>query len=237
MRVLCVALFALFPSSLLAAAPSTAPYAEVLKASVSSGKVDYAKVTAERAKLDAYLKAVAETDAKTLGNDAKAFYINAYNATVLRAVLTQQEKGPLKSVLDVKGFFDGLKYRVAGEELTLNELEEKRLRKAFNDPRIHFAVNCASASCPVLQPEPFSTSTLDAKLDEATRAYFATPHGMRAAKEGVTVTKLLEWYEGDFGGKPGVKAFLVKYAPASMKASVEKGPIAFHDYDWALNAK
>jgi len=229
--------FLVVAALLVGSAPSTVGYAELLTASVSAAKVDYTKVRANKTALDAYVKSVADTDPKMLGADAKAFYINAYNALVLNAVVAQQAKGPLKSVLDVKGFFDGLKYRVAGEDLTLNELEEKKLRKAFNDPRIHFAVNCASISCPPLLAEPFSAATLDKTLDVLTRAYLASPHGMKPTKDGVSVTKLMEWYEGDFGGKAGVKAFLLKYGPAANAKAVETGVISFHEYDWALNAR
>ena len=220
-----------------AAAPAVTGYAGVLKASVKDGKVDYAAVKANLPALDGYLAAVAAVDARTLGGDAKAFHINAYNALVLREVVRLRDAGPLKSVLDHKGFFDGKKHRVAGEDLTLNALEEQKLRVPFKDPRIHFAVNCASASCPVLAPLPYDTATLDTALDAATRAYLATPHGLRAGKDGVTLTKLMEWYQADFGGADGVRAFVVKHAPPATRDAVLKGPLAFHDYDWALNAR
>lgn len=221
----------------LAAAPPTQGYAQVLAACVKDGKVDYAAVKANVAALDAYLAAVAAVKPDTLGADAKAFYINAYNALVLREVVRLKDAGPLKSVLDHKGFFDGRKFSVAGEELTLNALEEQKLRKPYADPRIHFAVNCASASCPVLAPTPYETATLDASLDQATKAYLATPHGLRVTKDGVTLTKLMEWYQGDFGGQQGVRTFLAKHAPQAAAAAVARGPLAFHDYDWALNAR
>ncbi|MEW5852664.1 MAG: DUF547 domain-containing protein [Myxococcota bacterium] len=222
----------------LSAQPPTDGYAQVLKASVKGSKVDYAAVRAQREKLEKYLESVAAADPKTLGPDAKAFYINAYNALVLRQVLREQDArgGKLKSVLDVKGFFDAQKHKVAGEELTLNELEEKRIRKAFHDPRVHFAVNCASASCPPLAPEPFQAATLDARLDELTRAYFATSHGLQVKGAAVSVTKLLEWYAGDFGGPAGAKDFVVKYAPQKDAAAVKSATLSFHEYDWALNA-
>ena len=76
-------------------------------------------------------------------------------------------------------------------------------------------MNCASQSCPALAPVPYATASLDAALDNATRAYLASPEGMRADGNGVSVTKLVEWYEADFGGKDGVKAFLLKYGHAA----------------------
>lgn len=220
-----------------AEAPATAGYAGVLKACVKDGRVDYAAVKAHGAALDAYLKAVAEFDARKLGPDAKAFYINAYNALVLKDVVTEKEKGALKSVLDVKGFFDVRKHRVAGEDLTFNGLEEKKIRTPFGDARIHFAVNCASASCPALSSSVWETATLDANLDAAARAYLATPHGLKTGPAGVSITRLMEWYQADFGGKDGVTAFLVKYAPPASVDAVKKGPITFHEYDWTLNAR
>lgn len=221
-----------------AAAPDTAPLAAVLTASVKENRVDYAAVRAQRKNLEAYVAAVAAADPKALGADAKAFHINAYNALVLLAVLREQDArgGKLASVLDVKGFFDVQTHVVAGQTLTLNALEEQKLRRAFEDPRIHFAVNCASQSCPPLRATPYTTAGLDAALDDATRAYLAGTEGIRPTATGVSVTKLLEWYAADFGGLKGVTAFLLKHAPAAHHAGIQKG-ITFHEYGWALNAR
>lgn len=233
-------LLALAATPAQALAPPTTGYAAVLKAAVDGHAVDYAAVRTHLAQLDAYLARVARTDRAKLGGDAKAFYINAYNALVLKAVVTQMgaRGGKLGSVMEVKGFFDAIPHTVAGEQLTLNALEETRLRKAFNDPRIHFAVNCASASCPPLASTPYTTTGLDAALDAATAAYLAGPEGLRTtAGGGVSTSKLMEWYAGDFGGTAGVQAFLLKHAPAAFHAAIRKGPITFHEYGWALNKK
>lgn len=221
-----------------AAQPDTAGYARVLAAAVGPGGVDYAAVAANKSVLDAYLAAVSQVRAPTLGPDAKAFYINAYNALVLRAVVAQRKANPaLKSVLDVPGFFDRVTYVVAGESLTLNALEEGKLRQPFKDPRIHFAVNCASVGCPALAAVPYAAATLETALEAATVAYMAGPHGVRAdVQGGTTVTHLLDWYAGDFGGPAGALAFAQKYAPAAHRAGL-KGPLRFHDYNWALNSR
>ncbi len=218
--------------------PDTKDFGALLSRIVEDGKVDYARVEKERKVLDRYLTGVAKADvAKADKRTVLAFYINAYNAAVLSLVVKYvRGKGPkgadLEGVLAVKNFFDKKEIRVGNELLSLNELEARG--RKLGDPRIHFAVNCASISCPVLLDRAWTPETLDKDLDAATRFYFASDHGLQIKDGRLHVTALLKWYKNDFGGEEDVRAFLLRYAPKAAKKRLD-GDITFIDYDWRLN--
>jgi len=216
----------------------------VLAKVTHGARVDYAEVAKHRAVLDDYLAGVDKVDLRKANDKQKlAFYINAYNVSVLTQVLDRVlGKGPkgadLPGVLAVPGkpgFFDSKSVRVSGEHLSLNELESKG--RALGDPRIHFAVNCASVSCPALLNRPWVVATLDKDLEEATRRHFATTEGLETQEGKVQTTQLLNWYAKDFGGKEGARRFLEKYAPAGARAAIQRGIDGFLTYNWALNRK
>ncbi len=183
--------------------------------------------------LDAYVARVETFPASTLkGQEQLAFYINAYNAITLKAVL---DRYPIKSVMDVKGFFDGIKHKVAGEEFTLNELEGQKIRKAFQEPRIHFVVNCASASCPILQRDALTKDNLVELMEKGTKAYIAQETKVDIKKKVVDTSKIFEWYKDDFEGKGGVKGFIAAYLPKEQAAVLPDAKITTHEYGWTLN--
>jgi len=205
----------------------------LLRAHVSGGRVDYGGFSRERAALDRYLSWVADKARKP----DMAFYLNAYNATVVKSVL---EHGRPKRVTDVKGFFEKEKHVIAGRSLTLNGLENT-VRKRYGDPRIHFALNCAAKSCPRLWGRAFSAKTLDRTLDKLTREFLDGP-GVRvdAKAKTVAVSKLFEWYREDFVEKEGsIKKYLARWvSEAGRRKALEAGHrIVFQEYDWALNGK
>ena len=209
----------------------------IVKKAVNGRLVDYSGVNAEA--LKAYVAAVAVAAPADLGTktDALAFYTNAYNANVLLAVL---DNGRPKSVLDVKGFFDGKKYTVAGESFTLNELEEKKIRSA-GDPRVHFAVNCASYDCPPLKGSAFSGKTWDKDLEKLTKDFLNRKDEVvfDEAKKEVRVVQIFEWYQKDWGDESKERAFIAKYLPAELGAKVldTANKLAFRPYDWRNNGK
>lgn len=215
-----------------------APLDAIVKKAVKGRLVDYDAVAKERAALQAYLAAIATADVSTLKpKDKLAFWTNAYNATVLNAVL---EHGRPKSVLDVKGFFDGKKYTIAGEQLTLNELEEKKIRTASGDPRVHFAVNCASFDCPPLMGRAFTGKSWEADLERLTREFLRRPGEVAVddAAKTVAVVQLFEWYQKDWGDEAKVRAFIAKYVPQDVAAKVQDPAykLTYRPYDWRPNA-
>ncbi len=238
------------PSSRPAKKPTSAPlvvpvfdyqrFDKILAVGVSSGgRVDYrALEKSQRKALGQVVATFASFDAKKLKTKADriAFYANAYNANVLKMVL--DNKRP-KSVLDVKGFFDKHKFKVAGRSYTLNSLE--KILRDEGDPRVHFIVNCASASCPKLLAKSIRAKTLEKTLAAATEDYLSTrQHGLRIDRNGkVWVSKIFEWYAKDFaknGNKAQVLAWIQKHAPASSKKQLAKATLMnYLKYDWSLN--
>jgi hypothetical protein len=123
--------------------------------------------------------------------------------------------------------------------MSLDELEHKIIRPRFQDPRIHFAVNCASKGCPPLLSEPYLGNALERQLDTATRAFINDPKSNRLTGETLYVSKIFDWYQADF--KPGVVEFFLKYAEGGfrerLEANKERLRIETLDYDWSLNGR
>jgi hypothetical protein len=213
----------------------------LLSGTVSGGRVDYAAVRARQAELDAYLTAVATAS----GTQSLGFYINAYNALVLDALLDSGATLPAK-VTDLAGFFDKKYYKVGGKEMTLNDLETM-VRNTYRDPRIHFALNCGAKSCPPLRSStwPEDQAALDKALSDATIA-FLNGSGVKIddTRKEIQVTKLMDWYGKDFTDNAGtVQAFCAKYVTDATKAGQLKAGVAanytvtFQSYNWAPNSK
>ncbi|WP_077919096.1 DUF547 domain-containing protein [Spirosoma sp. 209] len=206
-----------------------------MKAHVVDGRVDYAQLKksgAELAGLYRQLGSVNLTGASS--PEKKAFYINAYNVAVIYQVV---QAFPLKSPLDKAGFFDKLKHRVAGQEMTLNQLEKEKLLAAYGDARVHFVVVCAAVSCPPLAGFAYTASKLDAQLDERTRLALNNASFIRVNKgqKKVELSKIFDWYKGDFtkDGQSAV-AFVNGFRREKIPADYAVG---FYEYDWSLNAR
>ncbi len=161
-----------------------------------------------------------------------AFYINAYNAWILHEALG---KYPTKSVKDLLfTFFTGQRIKVAGEEMSFNHLEKDIIRPKFGEPRIHFALNCASRSCPPLNPEPFQADKLDAQLEKLSVAFVNSSRGVdyNAAKKTAAISTIFKWYKDDFKAVGGPVAFINKRRHPPLPNDTK---IAYQDYDWSLN--
>ncbi len=212
-------------------------WAGLLKQFVKKGAVSYTKWHADgeaRKALDGYLASLASADPKAIASrDARmAFWINAYNACALDAVL---DRFPIKSVMDVKGFFKTAHCTVAGKRRSLDDIEKGVLRKKpFGDPRLHFALNCASKSCPPLLSRPWSGKGIGGQLDKATEAFIKSG-GARVDGPKLHASKLFEWYAGDFKKTaPSIPAFIGQYLPA---AGAQGLTISYDEYDWSLNGR
>ncbi|HEC16825.1 MAG TPA: DUF547 domain-containing protein [Sedimenticola sp.] len=161
-----------------------------------------------------------------------AFYINAYNIMAIKVVV---DNWPLESIKDVGNLlwpvWKRTAGRIGGKEVTLNEIEHEILRP-MGEPRIHFAIVCASTSCPDLRKEPFTAAKLDEQLDEQAAGFLGNAKkGLRQDGGGIRVSKIFSWFEDDFGGESGVKAFIQHYRPLPAGASIQ----ADLPYDWRLN--
>jgi hypothetical protein len=214
---------------------------ELTERFVAQGRVDYAGVARNRQALDRYLVMLAGADPAQLSSDAErlAFWINAYNACVVKSVLDHQ---PLKSVKDVKGFFNRIRFRVAGQDFTLDEIEAEG--RKLNDWRVHFAVVCASASCPPIRSEAYTTEWLDAQLTEQVREFLRDGrNGLRLEGSTLWVSSIFKWYAKDFVPGRLTAAALLQLLrpyldPAMLQAMGDQAlTLKFLPYDWSLNAQ
>jgi Protein of unknown function, DUF547 len=207
-------------------------------------RVAYRRVTtADRTALHQYINRLAAISISRYNRTEQfAYWVNLYNALTVAVVLAHY---PTKSIRDIDispGLFNtgpwGKKLlAVEGEPLSLNDIEHRILRPIWRDPRVHYAVNCASLGCPNLQPMAFTADDLDAGLETAARAYVNHPRGSRVEKGALIVSSLYGWYEEDFGGsEAGVVAHLRWYADAGRAAALARvREIDHYAYDWRLN--
>ena len=214
---------------------------QVYKEHVENGKVHYTNLKANPEKLEDYLDVLAWANPEEMSYaEQLAFWINAYNALVIKGVIDHY---PTKSVRSVKffgGFFSRLKFNVAREVYTLNQIEHDIIRQEFVDARVHFALVCASKSCPPLEGTVFLPETIEEQLDEVTLKFIRDPEKVRLdRKENIVyLSKIFEWYAADFTeGYDGVPDFLADYLPSADAEFVLKEDVTFQylDYDWVLN--
>ncbi len=210
-------------------------------------RVRYADFKREgRSALKDYVKSLEAVDVPSLSRPEQlAYWANLYNAKTIDIVL---DAYPTKSIKDISlggGLFASLTggpwkakvLNVAGRDLSLDDVEHGILRPVFKDPRVHYAVNCASIGCPNLMREAFSGAKIDAQLDAGAGAYINHPRGVKAADGSVRVSSIYDWFAADFGGDAaGVLAHLRKFAQPALKRELESiTTIAGYNYDWSLN--
>ncbi len=213
------------------------PYAALLRKYVTDDGVRYAAWKANAADLAALrsvVDAIAKAPAST-GADAGqlAFYINAYNAWILHEKLAEYPKNRDQRGLPIL-FFTTKRITVAGEKMSFNRLEKDIIRTRFDEPRIHFALNCASVSCPPLAAEPYVAAKLSVQFDAIARRFLNSSNGVRVPDGGrkVQVSKIFDWYKEDFAKAGGTVAVVNRYRKEKIPADAA---IDFLDYNWALN--
>lgn len=234
-------------------------YEELLKLYVDeNGKVDYDGFIKDRAKLDGYLDSLGKVNPRSFSNDDErnAFYINAYNAFTIRDVLDDVYQ-KTDSVKKVDGFWNKKKHRIGGEDLTLDAIE--KVSRDYKDPRVHFAVNCASSSCPKLQRFTFTGAKLNEQFEFITKDFLADENrGMKIdrTKNKVWISRIFSWYAGDFTGDTSSVGFLKGFIKSKFTASAgvnfivgkvsdetlqyfkdSKPDVDYLEYDWTLNSK
>ncbi len=231
-------------------APAARPAAQhaawtaLLSAYVRPGKdgvnrFDYGALKAsatDRAALDAYIKSFETMDLKGTSDANFAAWANLYNAVTVRYIVS---KYPVKSIREgsLTGPWKTVKVIAGGREVSLDAIEHQILRADFKDPRLHYAINCASYSCPNLLPAAFEATTLSRDLDAAARGYINHARGVKVTDKGLVVSSIYEWFKADFGGTDdALRAHFAKYADAPLAAALKTKPkIRKHSYDWSLN--
>lgn len=185
------------------------PWTQVLQRYVDDqGMVDYRGLADDREILDQYVKAVETYSPESHPNlfptrqDALAFYINAYNAQVFKGVLARgpEEKSVWRGLVSGLEFFGRMKIVVGGRTTNLRNLENKDIREAFGEPRIHAALNCASIGCPRLPREAFLPEQLEEQLDAAMTEWVSSSYHVKVDDGARTVflNKIFDWFKDDF---------------------------------------
>jgi hypothetical protein len=228
--------------------PDPETFDRVLAAHVREGLVDYHGLAGDRNDLDLYLAQLERTspyDLELASRETRlAFWINAYNACVLRLVVdhypvTDPGARSVTSVRQIPNAWTRQFCRVAQRDRSLDGIAHGILRP-LGEPRVHFTMSCPSRSCPPLAGEAYRGDRLDAQLDVAVLRFVsdASQYALEAgAPPTLRVNKLLDWYKEDFGGTGGVVAFLRRFAPPDHVPILEPGRVRveYFPYDWTLN--
>jgi len=212
------------------------PFSEVLSESVHNGLVDYKKIE-NNPKFLSYIESLEEETNFENTNEELAYWINAYNALVIHAILNG---GSPRTIFSRIGFFKKNKYHVNGQRLSLYDIEHDMLLP-LSDPRIHFAINCASRSRPKIKDQAYSAENLDAELTQAATDFINDTmrnhfdHSMNIA----SISKIFDWFKGEFVKHSGsVEEYLAQYIKDEKVANaLREGnyKIKYLVYDWSLN--
>jgi hypothetical protein len=227
-------------------------FTQILSEYVRDGRVDYGRLCKDD-RLETYVSQLAATNPDAI-TDAKArlaFWINAYNAYTLKVIC---DNYPVESINDLhfgglvvgtvvkKTIWDKKLVVVGGGKMSLNHVEHKIVRPEFKDPRAHFALVCAAKSCPPLRAEAYEGASLDDQLDDQGRIFFGEPDKNRfdVEKKIAYLSKILDWYKGDFGKNDeeillAIIPFLAEELAGDIDANPGAWDIKHTKYDWSLN--
>ena len=205
-----------------------------LKENVIERNVAYKKIKESPAQLNELLTLASTFEVqKTNPNQYRAFWINVYNLTVIQSVVAEY---PIKSPLDISGFFDKNTHEISGKKVTLNDIENKILRAQFdNDPRFHFVLVCAGLGCPPIINEAYLPDTLEKQLNKQTKLALNNVDFIKVntKKKKVQFSQIFEWYTLDFTvGDKSLIDFVNGYRTEPIP---QKYKSSYYAYDWTLN--
>jgi hypothetical protein len=244
-------------------------YGMILKGYVDDhGMVNYKGLKADRKPLDNFISSLSRLDTKLYEgwNDKEkiAFWINAYNALTLKAIidhypieaaLLKSFVYPKNSIRQIPGVWDKLTFAAMGGDMTLDGIEHETLRAKFDEPRIHVALVCAAMGCPPLRTEPYTGAKLDSQLDDQAAKFLKNPEKFRIDRNNkkVYLSPIFDWFGQDFvktygadkefsgfsGKERAVLNFVSRYLEPADKAYLLKGgfSVEYLSYDWSLNEK
>lgn len=220
-------------------APSHQQWDKLLKKYVNTaGLVNYKGLQNDKAELDAYLKILSDNPPQSSWsqNDQKAFWINTYNAYTISLILQHY---PVKSIKDIGGSiykintaWDIRFIKIGNDKYDLNNIEHQMLRKKFNDPRIHFAIVCASISCARLGRDAYTGDKLEAQLEAAGKDFLNDKSKNQITAAKANLSKYFSWYKGDFTKNGTLTDFINKYSQTKINGDTKIGSL---EYDWNLN--
>lgn len=206
-----------------------------------NGAVDYQAFRKDTARLNHYLQVLQNNIAASSWPDEAqlAYWINLYNAFTIKLVLDHfpvksiKDIGPTLQVPFINSVFDIKFISLNGKKYDLNFIEHRILRKKFQEPRIHFAINCASVSCPALRQEAYTASALEEQLDQQARRFIYDSLKNQWKGGQVKLSKIFSWFKGDFTQDQSLVQFLNQYIHPPIPSSVE---IDYLDYNWSINS-
>ena len=238
-------------------------YGRLLRAHVRGDRVDYVALQRDRESLADVVRAFGRVERREFEGWSReqqiAYWVNAYNAFTLQSIvdhypvdggwLSFLRWAPRSSIKQIDGVWDQRRWDVAEGAMTLDQIEHETLRVRYDEPRIHFAINCAALSCPPLRPEPYAASRLERQLVMAARDFLASDQGLQVEGETVRTSSVLNWFGDDFvdqyahlvdGGSAKERAVLgviATYGPAEASRLAQSGraSLGFLRYDWGLN--
>ncbi|PWI30833.1 DUF547 domain-containing protein [Flavobacteriaceae bacterium LYZ1037] len=196
----------------------------------SNGEVNYKAITSDKQLLQTILDEFSKNkpDHTWTKNETLAYWINAYNAFTIKLIINNY---PVKSIKDIKKPWDQEFISIGKVPMSLNEIEHEILRK-MNEPRIHFAIVCASFSCPKLQNKAFTAKNLDSQLTTATKEFLADKNRNNISENDIEISKIFDWFSKDFTENGTLFEFLNQYSDIQISPNAKK---RFKDYNWALN--
>lgn len=206
-------------------------WSSLLQTHVSkNGNVNYKGFIKDSVKLNKYLNELSYTTPNETWteNETLAYWINAYNAFTIQLIIRNY---PLESIKDLKNPWGKKFITLHGKKYSLNEIEHSILRK-MNEPRIHFAINCASISCPKLLNSAYYASSLEEQLTKATKDFFADSTKNTISNSALQLSKLFKWFAKDFKANGSIQEFVNFYTPIEVSP---KAKISYLDYQWQLN--
>jgi len=201
------------------------------------GKVNYSGFQEDIIPFNSYLTLLSDNipGDNWSDNDKIAYWINVYNAFTVKLIL---DHFPLKSIKDISAGLPMINspwdikfFKIGNVDFDLNTVEHEILRKEFDEPRIHFAINCASFSCPKLRTEAFESDQLENQLNDQAKAFILNSDKNKITESQSSLSKIFSWFESDFTSSGGVSTFIKKYHPDFN----HQNKIRYLDYDWSLN--
>lgn len=229
--------FVLASVAQLQAQPSHSSFDALLKKHVSTtGTVNYKGFIADKAKLNTYTATVSKEypSSKWSEKERMVFWINVYNAYTIKAIVDHY---PVKSITEIKpqgaeSVWKLKNIKIGGKMLSLDAIENEILRVEFEDPRIHFAINCASVSCPPLRNEAFTAAALETQLTDQTRKFFKDTQRNKLSADTAQLSQIFNWFKADFTKKGSLIDFINTYSAVKLSKSTT---ITYLDYNWNLN--
>ncbi len=197
-----------------------------------NGNVDYQGFASKSQQLGHYLDYLTTNPISVAADKEEqlAYYINLYNAGTIQLIL---EHYPIESIKDISRPWDKNRFKIGEDQYSLGEIEHGILRK-MEEPRIHFAINCASYSCPRLLNEAFTAAKMEEQLHKATIGFINDPSKNEISKNHVAISKIFKWYAGDFTHENGLIGYLNQYSEIKVPLHSD---IDHLTYDWSLNEK